>query len=382
MLKLILLLNPVYVTLFWAIVLNTNHSKHNIPKVFLGKFMIVGFILYISHFLYYYPLPSVYIYVDSIYQYCSLLVYPLYYIYVRLLTIDLSFAWKQHAKYLLLPTCMFILYSAGILLFMNKESHIDFLYRVLPHHLPVEGSFLYQKIVYTCCRGIFVVQAFLYLYAAFRLIARNKARVQNYYSNQCDDSLQKINLLTLTLAMSIVAGIILDIMGKESFLQNEYALIAPSVIFTIMLFAIGWLGNLQRAVLTDEQESITQNEIADELNVSQLKPTVLHLFEEEKIYLNKDLTLWDVARRAATNRTYISYVINNEFGLNFCTFVNNYRVEYAKILMQQSKELDNDEIAELSGFGSVDSLNRSFLSKEQITFRKYRNTESLKNLTS
>ncbi len=50
MIKTILLLNPVYVTLFWALVLTLENRKQQVPKLFLGRFMFVAFVLYLSHF--------------------------------------------------------------------------------------------------------------------------------------------------------------------------------------------------------------------------------------------------------------------------------------------------------------------------------------------
>jgi len=97
------------------------------------------------------------------------------------------------------------------------------------------------------------------------------------------------------------------------------------------------------------------------------------LFEKKKFYLNKDLKIWDVSGHLATNRTYISRIINQEFGLNFCAFVNRYRVEHTKILMASKKNLTIEEIADQSGFGSVNSLYRAFLVIEKMPLPEYRN---------
>ncbi len=92
------------------------------------------------------------------------------------------------------------------------------------------------------------------------------------------------------------------------------------------------------------------------------------------MYLDKDLTIFDVTEKLGTNRTYVSRIINNEFGLNFATFVNNFRVDHAKRLMHESKFTHLEEIAELSGFGSINSLYRAFLLKENISIPQFRKT--------
>ena len=46
-------------------------------------------------------------------------------------------------------------------------------------------------------------------------------------------------------------------------------------------------------------------------------------FREKEIYTNGNLTITDVAALLGTNRTYVSNVINNEFGFSFYQFVTN-----------------------------------------------------------
>lgn len=87
MLRTLLFISPLYVTLFWLIVLNTNADKNSPPRAFLGKFMIFASVVYFSHFLFFASLKELYVWVDAFYQYASLMVYPLYYIYFRLLRV-------------------------------------------------------------------------------------------------------------------------------------------------------------------------------------------------------------------------------------------------------------------------------------------------------
>lgn len=367
MFKIILLLNPIYVTLFWSLVLNTNRVKGNIPKLFLGKFMIVAFLLYLSHFFYYLPLPEVYHYADPFYHLFNLLVYPMYYIYIRLLTVDDRFEVKKHSIYLILPLLIFVLYGVGVLL-MTQEEHVAYLYQQLFTSTPFSGIFLYQKTVYTLCRFVFIVQGLTYMWLSYRLVAKHKEHILNYYTNTADDSLDKIHILNITLSITIFAGILLSVLGKESFMSDERALILPSGIFSIMLFWIGWLGNKQRALLindvdVDSSEGYPQLVVDAEPTTAQLavvREKVIQLFEEEKIYLNKDLTIWEVARLIGTNRTYISSVINNDFKQNFSSFVNSYRMKHAQAIKSQKPNINKEDLADMSGFGSVSSMHRVF----------------------
>lgn len=371
MLKLILLVSPVYVTLFWYLTLNTNKAKGSEPKFFLGKFMGIACLLFFSHLLYFLPLPGWYHYADPFYHFFSLLVYPMYYIYIRLLTVDRVFVWKKHALFLLPAFVLFLFYLVGVLL-MTKSEHLDYLYRQLLSGEKVSGVFRYQKTVYLACRFVFVVQGLLYMWLSITLVGANKNNVQNYYANTSEDNLKKIYWLNITLFVTIIFGMTFSILGKERFIANENSLILPSAVFSVMLFVIGWLGNIQRAVLIDGgdlhrgsvkaglEEEPEPNHLAD------IRNRLVQIFEEGKIYLNKDLTIWEVSRVLGTNRTYVSSVINNDFKQNFSSFVNSYRAKHVQMLLANNPDISKQDLVEMSGFGSMASMNRA-LHHEQTT---------------
>ncbi|MDD3079870.1 MAG: helix-turn-helix domain-containing protein [Paludibacter sp.] len=368
MFKLFLLLNPVYVTLFWTIVLSANKARGHEPKVFLGKFMTIAFLLYLSHLFYYLPLPDVYHFADPFYQLFSLLVYPMYYIYIRLLTVDPKFSFRKHIPFLVLPFLLFLFYLVGVIN-MSKEEHLNYLYHKIIHENNFSGIFLYEKVIYFICRSVFILQGIIYLILSFYLVRKNRKNIRNYYANEDEDSLDKIHWLNVSLLITVIAGIILSIIGKENFFTETQKLIVPSFLFSFMLFIIGWLGSKQRPVLIWEKEGENkklceqQEQDKSSLNSAQLltiKQKLLYLVEKEQIYLNKDLTIWDLARDVGTNRTYISNIINTDFKQNFSNFINMRRVEYARFLLKENPEINQQDLAEMSGFGSVQSMRRAF----------------------
>ena len=375
MFKLFLLLKPVYATLFWAVVLNTVKPQGNRPKTFLGKFFVVAFLTFVAHLFYFIPFPEIYVYADSIYYLAHLLVFPLYYIYVRLLSIDPDFSLKKHYKHLLIPFVLFVFYAVSVF-FMTKTEYIDFIYNRLIENKTVTGIFLYQKIIYFVIRITFIIQGIVYMTLSVLVVKRNQENVVNFYSNTEDDSLDKVQWLNVTVSVTMTTCVIMEILGKESFTGHDFFLLAPSVILTVTLFCIGWLGNRQRAVLLTDIETENENTAASEytdksrytglpLQEKSTKSQNIHiknrlekLFKKEQIYLNKDLTIWELAKQLNTNRSYLSQIINTDYGQNFSTFVNSHRARYAESLQQSRPELSQADIADLSGFGSVKSWKR------------------------
>ncbi len=332
--------------------------------------MLIAFLLYLTHLFYFLPLPDIYHFADPFYHLFSLMLCPMYYVYIRLLTVDYSLSFKKHSLYFLPPVLMFILYGAGLLL-MSKEEHLDYLYHYLISDVKLSGVFLYQKTIYSICRLIFILQGLIYIWLSIDIVSKNKKNIHNYYANTENDSLDKIYWLNISLFITIVGGIILAILGKENFIYREEMLIIPSIVFSIMLFVIGWLGNMQGSVIVD----IKEDKLCKEKEVSAgeatpdhlviIKQNVESLFNEEKVYLNKNLTIWEVARVIGTNRTYVSMIINNDFKQNFSCFVNSYRVKHAKMLLAKNPDICKADLAEMSGFGSVLSMNRAFKNSDQ-----------------
>ncbi len=369
MIKTILLLNPVYVTLFWAVVLSFYRSRKHAPKIFLGKFMFVAFVLYISHYFYFTGQFKVYYYLDSIYTLTSLAVYPLYHIYIRLLTVDREFSPSLHLKYLALPAIMFILHLTGYLL-MNDSEVIYYLKMVLPGKESGQGITGYMGIIHTLFRVVFICQVIIYLYLNYRLISTHNDQLQEFYSNIEERKLDWVQFFNFSLAVTSLASIFAAILGRDIFNASDLHLAVPSVIFSVMLFIIGLLGNTQKEVYT---ERLHQTEIKEKPKSSpSIKKKMERLFEKEMIFKSPDLKIWDLCNMLGTNRTYVSRMINNEYGRNFCNHVNHYRVEYAKKLIGENKLITNEEVAELSGFGSVNSLYRAFKSIENKSLGELR----------
>lgn len=372
MLTYILLLNPVYVTLFWIVVLNLYPRKGNEPKRFLGKFMIVAFVVYISHMFFFLELNHLYIWIDSFYYFASLAVFPLYYIYVLLLVRDRRFSWRLHGRYLIIPAAIFVLIAVGYIR-MNDETQMNYV-TLVQHGISSAGNGIgYMKVIALLAKIVFIAQVIVYVILSYMIIGRHNSEISEYYSAPESRRLGWVQIFNMSFFLVAAASAVAAVIGRENFQGSDLYLLGPSLVFSILLFTIGLLGNTQRAVHIIVPEA-SNGQITEESVPVKLKEDLTELFEKEKIYLDKDLKIWDVSGHLGTNRTYVSRIINKEFGQNFSTFVNGYRVVHAKALLTSGKNYSVEEIADLSGFGSVNSLYRAFVSVEKISLREYRNT--------
>ncbi|MFP4555473.1 MAG: helix-turn-helix domain-containing protein [Bacteroidales bacterium] len=369
MFKEILLLTPIYVTLFWAIALNIHSRRYHLPKVFLGWFMVAAFFVYLSHFFYFTERLTSYFYIDSVYTLAYLLVYPMYHVYVRLLTVDRSFSIGKHFRYFAVPVFIFLLTVLGYVIAGKKEGE-RFIVDVLYEGFKPQGLQVFLYIVFVAGRVVFLLQTILYLYLSFKIIRKHNQKLLDYYSNMDERRLTWVQFFNFCFAFTTVSSAVLASLGRNLFLQNEWLLIFPSAVFSTMLFAIGLLGFNQRATFKEIDSSYDTSE--EGRHTLHLKTQLEDLFGIEKVFKNPDLKIWDVCEMLGTNRTYVSKIINREYGRNFCSHVNHYRVENAKLLIKQNKNLTNEQIAELSGFGTINSLYRVFQSHENISLTQFR----------
>ena len=97
--------------------------------------------------------------------------------------------------------------------------------------------------------------------------------------------------------------------------------------------------------------------------------------ETEKAYLNPDLSLPQLAETLDIPTHHLSRVINDQFGVNFFSFVNKYRVEEVKTKISDPKfqNLSILGIAYESGFNSKSAFNRVFKQMEGMTPSEYKN---------
>mgnify|MGYP002623088920 FL=1 len=87
---------------------------------------------------------------------------------------------------------------------------------------------------------------------------------------------------------------------------------------------------------------------------------VLRYMDSKKPYLQESFTIEDLADAVFTNKVYLSKTINYFSGRNYRQFINYYRVNHAKALMQKDRHLKVVEIAMMSGFHSVVTFNMAF----------------------
>ncbi len=114
----------------------------------------------------------------------------------------------------------------------------------------------------------------------------------------------------------------------------------------------------------------SSNELTEPVPVSpanQLMQRIETLMEEQRLYLNSDLKMGDVASQLGVHQNEVSASINNNKGCSFSQFINGYRVAYAQQLLRNHPEKKMTQIGMESGFANDTTFYRVFKSTTGLT---------------
>ncbi len=112
---------------------------------------------------------------------------------------------------------------------------------------------------------------------------------------------------------------------------------------------------------TIEESATTDKLLSSEHWCESIEPRLEQAMNEDKVFLNPQLSLTDLAVHIGTNRTYLSRYINQHKAIPFATYINNFRLKEAQRLFSNNNEHQSvAEIAELCGFSSVSTFRRVF----------------------
>lgn len=374
MLRIILLLTPVYVSLFWGGVLAMNRKMNGEPRKFLSLFMFLVAFCFLSHFLYFAHLKTAFFYFDVPLQLFGSLIFPVFYLYFRFLTIDSKFSIKKHLPYILIPSILGFIYAFAVL-FTPQIEYRTWLFDKVAY--PQSNYIYFLKAI----RLLMNIQFLLIVFAAFiassRLLNRYADKAEEFYSDINDGKYNHAKFLNYTILYSCVLSFISILLGRYYIFSNDLIIYIIWLIFSITLYLIGYMGLKQKTInptfeIVDTPAAVDLFDHYLPDSQMQMLNKMLVLFEEKKLYLNNELNILDVVKAVGTNRTYISNVINKQYNQNFCSFVNAYRIQELELVYAKNYSETNEFLSEACGFGSVKSMKRAILNKTGMSINEWK----------
>ncbi len=123
------------------------------------------------------------------------------------------------------------------------------------------------------------------------------------------------------------------------------------------------LGEANEKLVEDlaEMKNNSPQKLDDEIK-SEILMKLNNVIFEQKIFMNGDLTLESLAKEIDCSRSRISHVINQVYGKNFNNWINEFRIEEAKLMMKnpENRHLTIEAISQMVGFNSKSTFNTFF----------------------
>ena len=174
--------------------------------------------------------------------------------------------------------------------------------------------------------------------------------------------------VTFTLINAVIYFIVCSYFRSHDFFQCVFSVLICMELLSLGLrSALGsmfvfWNSHERRIV---ESMKISHVEVSnsgakEDEQYKDIYERVVAYFEENKPFLNGELTINDIVKVVFSNKLYISRAISQHTGRNFCQFVNYYRVTYSVQLFRANPDMKIVELAAASGFNSVVSFNMAF----------------------
>ncbi len=228
------------------------------------------------------------------------------------------------------------------------------------------------------------------IFIVIRLYRHNQ-NINNYFSSKpAKITLHWLRLSTIAfLGTNIFIGILIFLSPQSSIINPG---IAESYGLILFIFVFSIFSNNQSWVFSEEithsqagknasapdnkkytRSGLKENDVGDLLSA------IEEYMEQEKPYLDSELTIFDLSKTLGIKRHYITQIINEHYKVNFCAYINNWRINYIKDKLKSERYSDATllQLSIEAGFNSKATFNRAFKTFTGMTPSEFKNQQNL-----
>ncbi len=225
------------------------------------------------------------------------------------------------------------------------------------------------------------------LLCILKILKKHKEKLGDFYSDIENKTLSWIKTIVYIYLFFHIIWIIEDLVGIQFESVRQYFVTASTILTLVMIYWIGYNGFTQPEIFnasildSEEKEPLKikieeHKEIINEQNEKYSIKTFHQLtqkIETKKLFLQKDITIRSLSLQLKINEKEFSKLINTNTQKNFYHFINQFRVEEFKRLLQTEKanQLTLLGLSEESGFYSKSTFYNAFKTSEGITPKQY-----------
>ncbi|WP_460312642.1 helix-turn-helix domain-containing protein [Aliiglaciecola aliphaticivorans] len=231
-----------------------------------------------------------------------------------------------------------------------------------------------------------VLQSGFYFYKIIQRLNTYRQHLKDLFASTESKEIKWLSWLLFAVGTVWVAAAVYIVLDNLFYSIKIDPVWANAVIF-VMLWSVAIWGLRQkpgfeelyeskddiREVLEQEnnQQRKYQRSALDEQQSTLIAAKIEKAMHEGKIYLDASLSMQKLAKHIFTSPNYISQTLNETLGMNFFDYVNKYRVDAAKRMLEQSNDTVLD-IAMCVGFNAKSSFYTAFKKETGQTPSQYR----------
>lgn len=202
--------------------------------------------------------------------------------------------------------------------------------------------------------GCIYILLFLYYFQTYRKLFQQWRNRRSQYGKH-GTTIKTLWLLLNVLALMCIATLLFP--SKLLFILLTVFYIIGLNSFIILFYKLIILLNTNDF----ELEKTVEQQVKEKANTQKNLANALELWVKNKGFVEQNITIIVLSKQLGTNRTYLSNFINENYGANFNTWVNQLRIEEAKQFLK-NEELPLHEIAERVGFTDLAHFSKTFKS--------------------
>lgn len=392
MLSLFSLMLPFSVCLVWVLGVLLRGAKSYPDKLLVAVLLLACIFFFCdANFVSGYAGPRMLVVMDVISQYVTLAFFPMSCIYIRSLTDDTP---VHFSAYLLLLPAIFMGTVAVVVYGLLGFGESARLLQVLgPERLELASVDVLHKAQMVICTNAFNLIQLVFMlcssaYIVFHLISDkfSFSHLLPFLKGQKPSLVSNMVCITFILLFAICASRIL--LGRSWLISHKGVSSVLSLVMAFSTFIVGYVAfvpqlpggymSMERLLHPFEAMRQPRQEYLSSINsgvvasiqvsgYEKLINSFVELMVGNSLFLKPDLTIEELADKLGTNRTYVSKLVNIQYGMPFRDYVNKLRIDYAKRLISDEPDASVDYIAAKSGFNSSSQFIRKFKELENVT---------------
>jgi AraC-like DNA-binding protein len=215
------------------------------------------------------------------------------------------------------------------------------------------------------------IQWYIYIFVSFYLI---RGRITNLFNKE--DKVSSVDIWLLSILIG--NALLVSSYYFTSFVNYISGALTFSFLFYLLVLFL-FFNKKKRSIIFNYHQKYADKKIASK-DATELLEKLNAVMLDGQIFRNANLKSSDVAKKVQLTTHQLSQLLNDNLGKNFSSYINTYRINEAKNMLQKKHHLTLEAIGYESGFNSKSTFFTTFKKLVGTTPAQFKNQLSGSNL--